>query len=177
LLKKELKLLGQLPVDQFERNAEMVEADLRLARERNIGADDPAIRLLKSNSTRWVNSTTPRAWMALSQIVNYKEPNIDSWQPCFSATNQIGPVHFSMEWIIGPGIVAQNCLLDVEQYRVSGGIFQNCLILYSGGPVLLKDAKFQNCTFIFRIKRQPPASGRAFAKAVLGGGASFSVTT
>jgi hypothetical protein len=70
-------------------------------------------------------------------------------------------------------MVISNSPFIVDTLYLKHVIFQNSHIIYRGGPVILEDVYFVNCTF--EVVQQ--SAGQSFAKAILDTSESTSFST
>jgi hypothetical protein len=107
-----------------------------------------------------VPPTTEDFWQTVATIINYQsflnqlngaapDPNKVA-RPCLDENAQHNL--FLNHWF-------QNCrvLLDTESFR--GATFQDSVIIYRGGPVELRGAKFINCSFVLELPERHKIPG------------------
>lgn len=96
-----------------------------------------------------------------------------AYPPNLPETHKIGASDLNSHLPIGPAFfLEQNAQIQLDNAFLKNVIIKDSLIVYDGGPLILENVFFVNCTFVLR--HQWHAS--AFAKAVFAANPSVSLT-
>jgi hypothetical protein len=145
-------------------------------------------------------SDVPSVWNASAQLISYKSEQTVNLRPSipeckydpsgFKITGVSDAPNGRAQLTHGP-IVHRNCRLVLDDPQTldklsadlsfASVIFENCVVVYNGGPVVVHPVKvatdtparivgglsFNNCLFVFTFNSVPAPYGQAFAKQLL----------
>jgi hypothetical protein len=165
-----------------EKLVERAQAEPVKADPTSVGEAGKSFVQVASESKDKANSDL--AWKVVSQIVNYRSflffdrqqynrilsfPPCPTWNAEKATAQKVGPDGKPT----GPVVKIQdfamnNCSIDLDEAKdVVNITCKNCVIKYSGGPLRLKDVRFENCVFLFSIKTEPSPGGKRLAQDLL----------
>jgi hypothetical protein len=179
-----------LPLDQFGQSLSSLSSSIAIAREQKVSVSQAVIGDIQSKLIA-TNHSSPDYWPAVAQVVNYRSQSEAGWDrinlpACsekdlkFRITDDQPAGNNLREFTHGP-ITLHNCALILDspeaQRLISEGLsvadvnFDNCVILYNGGPITFKPIRYSatvpplttaklnfiKCVFIFKLNSSPPA--------------------
>ena len=95
--------------------------------------------------------------------------NILNWNcflECFQAVIALELHRFGAR----PFGTVRDRIVLLDQVDIQDGEFDNCRIIFTGKPSMLKRIVFVNCVFEFPVTDQPPAPLRRITEQLLAGG-------
>ncbi|MGF7179667.1 hypothetical protein [Tunturiibacter psychrotolerans] len=181
-----------LPLDQFGQSLSSLSSSIATAREQKVLVSQSVIGDIKTKLIA-TNHSSPDYWPAAAQVVNYRSQSEVGWDRINLPACSEKDLKFTVtgdrpmpdsdnlrEFTHGP-ITLHNCALILDspeaQSLISRGLsiadvnFDNCVILYNGGPITFKPIaysstipplttaklNFMRCVFILKLNSSPPA--------------------
>jgi len=183
-IKGELKVLLQaqvprvvkesalLPADKFAERMPELRASLHLAKTQKVAIDEKTIKQVgdKLVQARRTANDQGEVWDTYAELISYRSFLNGQLDPNFQKYRSTGEPKPHPPPYPLPGIYAYyysnvwtNAVVDLDGRSWENEVFKNSVIRYHGGPVMLKNVKFENCRF--EISQSPP--GEKLGDAIL----------
>src|ERR1035438_2370803 len=116
----------------------------------------------------------PETWMFAAAVANRRSvaygtnwANVDlpactesNWIPTevhVDTPSKTAKIPARMQW----------CTLVLDGMTLDGNLYRHCIIRYSGGPITLKNVRFEDCRFEINVNEVPPPNGRQLQRLIL----------
>jgi hypothetical protein len=117
-------------------------------------------------------------WPTAAELISYRSRltlgSSTNWRglpPCSAiwAPKPVPPPNPSNMINMGPITYTQkDCVWVLDNPNpISDTLFIHCLIIYTGGPILVRDVRFQDCFFDFQLQKTPDPRGQHLGKLLL----------
>lgn len=111
------------------------------------------------NTIRAIPSSSGEYWQTVAAIINYqsliKQRSGEAPDPAKVARPCIGP-NFTRS--LFSGVMFRDCVVLLDTNQFQNVTFQDSVIQYRGGPVVLADVRFVNCRFVLELAANKPAT-------------------
>lgn len=61
----------------------------------------------------------------------------------------------------------QWCTVTLDGMTLDGNLYRHCIIRYNGGPIAVKNVRFEDCRFEINVNAVPPPNGRQLQRLIL----------
>jgi hypothetical protein len=166
LLRKELKIMAELPEKQFEQNLDLVANDLSTASQHDIAIEASIVAKIQS-ALKTAKENSPDYWRAVSALVTqqYISRNQVTLASTLSAPACVpagGGLVFREREISCPS----GSVLDLDNKTITNSVVENLVIRYRGSPATIKNTIFIDCTFILDLSSSLSPVGKTIAKQI-----------
>jgi hypothetical protein len=146
LLGERIRKLASLPQEEFSANLSELTVALRISKQKQIQVEPEVVETIGKKLMQ-IPSAQPGVWPAVIQLATYRSFINAKQDPAYKPPK-------SAAFIIRPStpIRVNGMTFDGFDQTLDYGmweniIFRNCIIRYNGGPVTLRNVKFENCEF------------------------------
>ena len=188
-VKQTLALNAALPANDFKANLPDLSADIAMVRKQKLSVRPQVINSLQQKLIATDPSSTG-FWPAAAQLISYRSSlampasevqTILNYPPCRGPADMEGADRNAAAQVMGPDgkptgpkthitrIGEQDCAVQLDGKTISGWDCKRCLVKYSGGPLSMRDTRFEDCLFVFEFHpdQPPPPDGRHLSDTLL----------
>jgi hypothetical protein len=144
-------------VDAYRTNYELASIRKRLQMAEDAGTVLPASQIVKYKGTiRATPSSTGEYWKTVAAVINYQsylnqmrgeapDPTKVA-NPCFDENARYNTFE---------DIQLRNCVIVLDNETFNSVAFRDSVVIYHGGPVIVRNVAFINCRFVLDLAQQP----------------------
>jgi|SRR5215469_7337170 len=141
-----------LAPEKLAERAPVLQANLRVAKSNKIAIDPATLQKLGSSLVE-AHEKVPGSeatWNAFSELVSYRTFLNAQHETGWSKSTESPPRELppGITNIVADSMEVGGGPIDLDGLYWMNDVFKNCVIRYRGGPVVLKNVRFENCTFV-----------------------------